>query len=66
MAGGRSAVNFELKEFRAREETIDLSGVLWTSSFPLMFNMFDVMPCKTSLWTSPFPLLLTMFDVIVF
>ena len=47
MAGGRkSAVNFELKEFCAREETIDLSGVLGTSAFPL-FSMFDVVVTLT-------------------
>ena len=47
MAGGRkSAVNFELKEFCAREETIDLSGVLGTSAFPLL-SMFDVVVSLT-------------------
>ena len=46
MAGGKSAVNFELKEFCAREETIDLSGVLGTSAFPL-FSMFDVVVTLT-------------------
>ena len=39
-------MNFELKEFCAREETIDLSGVLGTSAFPL-FSMFDVVVTLT-------------------
>ena len=38
MAGGKSAVNFELKEFRAREETIDLSQINFCFSLIVDFR----------------------------